>query len=119
MWLDCRSAEAAAVHVRIASPPVRYGSPYGVISPTTEELIYQRVPGPDALSAWLGADSVGFLSMDGFQNTLNGVSEHPTGWCDTIFTGTLPIPVEEVDTQMDLFTSDSSGEAVQTVASGE
>lgn len=114
-----RSSEAAAVHVRIAAPPVRFGSPYGVISPTTEELIYQRIPGPDAMSAWLGADSVGYLSMDGFQSTLNSVSQNPTGWCDTIFTGTLPIPVEEVDTQMDLFKSESTSEVVQPVAAGE
>jgi len=107
------------VHVRIAAPPVRFGSPYGVISPTTEELIYQRIPGPEALSAWLGADSVGYLSMDGFQKTLNSVTQTPTGWCDTIFTGTLPIPVEEVDTQMDLFKSESANEVGQAVASRE
>ena len=98
-----RGSGARAVHVRIAAPPVKYSSPYGVVSPTSEVLIFRRFPSLDSLSAWLGSDSLGFLGIDGMRNVLGSGQGQSIGWCETLFTGELPIPQEEVDTQIEMF----------------
>jgi len=104
-----RHAGAATVHVRIASPPVRYSNPYGIAMPTSEELACRQKQGLDSLTGWLGADSIGFLSLEHFRGVIN-VPGQPGGWCETIYTGELPIPTEEDDSQLEMFGSSGGAE---------
>jgi amidophosphoribosyltransferase len=60
----CREAGAAAVHVRISSPPTIGPCFYGIDTPRREELIASRMP-VEQIRQFLGADSLGYLSVDG------------------------------------------------------
>ena len=57
-----REAGAKEVHLRIASPPLKWPCFYGVDIATKRELISSR-KGPEALGSWLEADSLGFLDV--------------------------------------------------------
>ncbi len=98
-----RDARVPAVHLRIASPPVRGGCPYGVAGPTADELAATLHVEPAALCAALGADSVGFLSIDGMQAIIGRRVDGTSLYCDACFTGSFPIPPEEPDDQLQLF----------------
>ncbi len=59
-----RRAGAKEVHLRISAPPVIFSCYYGIDMPADEELIlYNRTP--EEMAAFIGADSVGFLSASG------------------------------------------------------
>ncbi|MFT7519277.1 MAG: amidophosphoribosyltransferase [Kiritimatiellia bacterium] len=95
-----RRAGARRVHVRVASPPVAFEDPYGLAMPTTEELAWNSRGGADALTSWLGADSVGFLALASMRDEL---PDWEDGWCDTMFSGVLPEPSVVEDDQLPLF----------------
>jgi len=58
------------VHIRIASPPIRYPCYMGINIPTREELVANRVSSNQELCAYLGADSVVHLSIEGLKNAV-------------------------------------------------
>jgi amidophosphoribosyltransferase len=64
-----RNAGAREVHMRIAAPEIKYPCRYGIDTPTQEELISTRYT-PDEIAEYIGADSVGFLSIEGLKNAL-------------------------------------------------
>jgi len=64
-----REAGAAEVHMRIAAPEIKYPCRYGIDTPTREELISHSKT-PDEIAEYIGADSVGFLSIDGLVEAL-------------------------------------------------
>jgi amidophosphoribosyltransferase len=99
---DLKSAGALAVHVRVASPMVRFSNPYGVASPTREELASSPRETLDTLAAWLDAESIGFLSVEAMHKAVSG-NESGLGWCDVAFTGVLPVPAEAPTSQLDFF----------------
>ncbi len=88
-----RTAGAASVHLRIASPPVRVGCRFGVVGPTTDELV--RASDPAAAAVGLGADTVAWLPDLGEQ--LGG-----EGWCRACLGEASPVPPES-DDQLTLF----------------
>lgn len=57
-----KDAGAKEVHLRIASPPLRWPCFYGVDIATRKELISAKMD-PETLGSWLGADSLRFLSV--------------------------------------------------------
>src|SRR5213079_3739708 len=59
-----REAGAAEVHVRISSPPVSWPCFYGIDFATRAELIATGL-GVDEIRASIGADSLGYVSLDG------------------------------------------------------
>ena len=59
-----RSAGAAAVHVRISSPPIRHPCYYGIDTSSRGELIAARID-VEAIRRQIDADSLGYLSQDG------------------------------------------------------
>jgi amidophosphoribosyltransferase len=79
-----REAGAREVHVRITSPPVRWPCFYGIDMPTRAELV----------ASDLGADSLGYLSLEALTETAADPAEGPGGLCTACFTGRYPIPVE-------------------------
>ena len=58
-----RESGAQKVHMRIASPPVRYPCYYGIDTPSSEELIAAQMEIP-VLCKKIGADSLEYISCD-------------------------------------------------------
>ena len=64
-----RDAGAKEVHMRIASPEIKYPCRYGIDTPTMEELISNK-KSPKEIAQMIGADSLGFLSIDGLIDSI-------------------------------------------------
>jgi len=84
-----REAGAAEVHVRISSPPVTWPCFYGIDFATRAELVATGL-GVDEVRASIGADSLGYISLDG----MVAATEQPRErLCTACFTGSYPIPL--------------------------
>ena len=96
-----REAGAKEVHLRISSPPIRASCFYGVDTPTREELIAHRLT-PEETCAFVGADSLGYLSLEAMHQELDGKA---STWCDACFSGQYAVPPEDdaERPQLDLF----------------
>ena len=86
-----RTAGAREVHVRISAPPTIGPCHYGIDTPTREELIAHGST-VEQIRAAIGADSLGYLSLEGLRAT--AASELKIGICDGCFSNEYPIPVE-------------------------
>jgi amidophosphoribosyltransferase len=88
-----REAGAAQVHVRVASPPVVWPCFYGIDFATRAELIAGHLS-PTEISASIGADSLGYVSLEG----LTEASGLPANrLCRACFDGRYPVPVADSD----------------------
>ena len=85
-----KKAGAAEVHLRICAPPIRYPCFFGVDMATRWELIASRKTVPE-IREHLGADSLGYLSLDGL---IRAVDLPRDIFCIACFTGAYPIPVQ-------------------------
>jgi amidophosphoribosyltransferase len=88
-----REAGAREVHVRITSPPVRWPCFYGIDMPTRAELIASDLL-TDEVASYIGADSLGYLSLEALTETAADPATGPGALCTACFTGSYPIPVE-------------------------
>jgi len=70
-----KDAGAAEVHMRIAAPEIKYPCRYGIDTPTQEELISSK-NSPAEIARIIGAESVGFLSLEGLKNALGRDREY-------------------------------------------
>jgi len=83
-----RQAGAAEVHMRVASPPIRYQCYMGVDMSTREELIAARMS-VDEIARYIEADSLGYISLEGLLEAVGpGEGDH----CRACFTGEYPVP---------------------------
>jgi len=64
-----KDAGAAEVHMRIASPEIKYPCRYGIDTPTKEELISSSKT-PSEIADDIGATTLGFLSVEGLVEAL-------------------------------------------------
>ncbi len=64
-----KDAGAKEVHVRIASPPIKYPCYYGVDISTFEELVSNRL-NVQELCEYISADSLYFLSLEGLEESI-------------------------------------------------
>jgi len=85
-----RRAGAKEVHMRICAPPIRYPCFFGVDMATRQELIAARKT-VDEIRDFIGADSLGYLSLDGL---IKAVGLPKDIFCLACFTGSYPIPVQ-------------------------
>jgi len=85
-----RRSGARAVHVRICAPPIRHPCYFGVDMATRAELIAAQ---KDICSIrdHIGADSLGYLSIEGLMRAVNIPAQD---FCQACFTGDYPIPVQ-------------------------
>ncbi len=88
-----REAGAAQVHVRVASPPVRWPCFYGIDFATRAELIAGHLS-PPRICASIGADSLGYVSLDGL---IEATGLPASRLCRACFDGEYPVPVAEGD----------------------
>ena len=86
-----REAGAVEVHVRIASPPVRWPCFYGIDFASRAELIANGLDN-EGIRRSVGADSLGFISSEG----LVAATEQPRSrLCTACFSGEYPIALPE------------------------
>lgn len=78
-----RQDGAARIHIRIASPPVRFPCYYGINTPTCEELAAARLD-IETLRCEIGADSLDYLGVDDLVSAI-GLPE--TNICTACFSG--------------------------------
>jgi amidophosphoribosyltransferase len=84
-----REAGAAEIHVRISSPPVRFPNFYGINMPSQAELIaHNRTI--DEICQLIGADSLGYLSVEGM---LKATRRAPEAFDVSVFTGDYPVDI--------------------------
>jgi amidophosphoribosyltransferase len=89
--LALREAGATEVHIRITCPPVRWPCFYGIDMPTRQELIGADLA-VEEIRAYVGADSLGYLSLDG----MVAAAGAPKGsFCRACFDGEYPIDVPD------------------------
>jgi amidophosphoribosyltransferase len=86
-----REAGALEVHVRISSPPVRWPCFYGIDFATRAELIANGLDG-DEIAASIGADSLGYISLEGM---IQSTGQKPQSLCKACFTGEYPIALPD------------------------
>ncbi len=86
-----REAGAIEVHVRIASPPVRWPCFYGIDFPSRAELV-ANLGDVESVRRVIGADSLAYVTLE----DLIAASEQPRSrLCTACFTGDYPIPIPE------------------------
>jgi amidophosphoribosyltransferase len=83
-----RAAGAREVHLRVSSSPVTGPCYYGIDTPTREELIAANMS-IDEITQHVGADTLGYLTLDGM---LESVPGGPAGFCHACFSGDYPTP---------------------------
>jgi amidophosphoribosyltransferase len=86
-----REAGATEVHLRISSPPYRWPCYYGMDTSDRSTLIAARLE-IEEIRQHLGADSLGYLSIDGLL-TATGVAD--AGFCKACLCGEYPTEVPE------------------------
>jgi amidophosphoribosyltransferase len=84
-----RQAGAREVHMRIAAPPTTNSCFYGIDTPTREELIAAN-HSVEEIAAYLGVESLGYLSLEGMVQSSAG---DPARFCHACFSNHYPTPV--------------------------
>ena len=82
-----RAAGAREVHMRIGCPPTVSPCFYGVDTPRRSDLI-GATHTLEEIRKYIGADSLGYLSLDGL---LGAVGEARTSYCTSCYTGEYPV----------------------------
>ncbi len=81
-----RAAGAREIHLRVASPPIRFPCFYGIDTPTREELVAASHEVPE-IAEFIGVDTLGYLSFDGL---MNSVPRPGKNYCVACFDGSYP-----------------------------
>ena len=85
-----RRAGASEVHMRVCAPPIRNPCHLGVDMASRGELIAAS-KSEEEIREFIGADSLGYLSVPGLLDVVDGSKG---SFCDACFTGNYPIPVQ-------------------------
>jgi amidophosphoribosyltransferase len=93
-----RDAGALEVHLRVSSPPYRWPCFYGMDTSDRSTLIAARMD-IDEIRDHLGADSLGYLSLEGMLEA-TGVAD--AGFCTACLSGEYPTPVPEISDKFQL-----------------
>ena len=96
-----RDAGAKEVHLRIACPPIMFPDFYGIDTPETEQLLAAN-HSLDDMCSFIGADSLGFLSLDGLYKAMgfpNGRNNENPQFTDHCFTGDYPTDLKDYNDQ--------------------
>ena len=88
-----REAGAKEVHMRISCPPTISPCYYGIDTPTKEELIASSNT-PEEIRKYLGADSLGYLSLGGLRQAVN---DDDRKFCTSCYTGVYPTDLVQLE----------------------
>src|SRR5688572_1449580 len=81
-----REAGATEVHVRISCPPTTHSCYYGVDTPNREDLIASHMS-VEEVRDFIGADSLGYLSLEGM---LDSIGLDSASTCNACWSGNYP-----------------------------
>ena len=84
-----RDAGAAAVHLRVSSPPLMWPCFYGIDIPDQQQLVAAG-RSTDEIAAYLGVDSLEYLTLE---HLVEAIDAPGAGFCSACLTGTYPVPV--------------------------
>ncbi len=82
-----RAAGAKEVHLRISCPPTVSPCFYGVDTPRRSELI-AATHSQEEIRKYVGADSLGYLSLEGLMQAVGQRRQH---YCTSCYTGQYPV----------------------------
>ena len=110
-----KEAGASEIHMRIACPPIKYPDFYGIDTPETEQLLASN-KSLDEMCKYIGADSLGFLSLDGLYKSMGynkGRNNDSPEYTDHCFTGDYPTNLndyksEKIQEQLSLLSENES-----------
>jgi amidophosphoribosyltransferase len=88
-----REAGATEVHMRISCPPTISPCYYGVDTPTREELIASSST-PEEICKYIGADSLGYVSLEGLKKA---VEDTKGIYCTACYTGVYPTDLVQLE----------------------
>ncbi|MDE3137554.1 MAG: amidophosphoribosyltransferase [Acidobacteriota bacterium] len=88
-----REAGAAEVHMRVSCPPTISPCYYGIDTPTRDELIASR-HSIDEIRAFVGADSLGYLSLESLRRA---VGDGEGQFCTSCYTGHYPTELVQLE----------------------
>ena len=88
-----RESGAKEVHMRISCPPTISPCYYGVDTPTREELIASSST-PEEICKFIGADSLGYISLAGLKHA---VSDTKGRYCTSCYTGVYPTDLVQLE----------------------
>jgi amidophosphoribosyltransferase len=86
-----REAGATKVHTRITCPPTMWPCFYGIDMSTRQELVAADLS-VDQIRGFIGADSLGYLSLEGMVGAAGGRSDR---YCRACFDGEYPIAIPD------------------------
>ena len=92
-----RQAGAREVHMKIASPPIKYPDFYGIDTPDKSQLL-ASFKSEKEMTEYIGADSLSFLSVDGLYRAMGhkqGRDNTNPAFTDHCFTGDYPTPLKD------------------------
>ena len=81
---------AKEVHMRVCAPPIKHPCFMGVDMASREELLAANNT-LEEIRTIIGADTLGYLSVEGLLEVVGGTKG---GFCDACFTGNYPVPVQ-------------------------
>jgi len=92
-----REAGAREVHFRISSPPITHPDYYGIDAPDRDKLL-AATHSIEEMRAYIGCDSLSFLSIDGLYRALGEPGRDPVRpqFTDHCFTGDYPTNLTDV-----------------------
>ncbi|OLP55938.1 amidophosphoribosyltransferase [Rhizobium rhizosphaerae] len=87
-----REAGAREVHIRVASPMIYHPDFYGIDTPDADKLLANQHADLASMCAYIGADSLEFLSIDGLYEAVGGAPRDAAKpqFTDHYFTGEYP-----------------------------
>jgi amidophosphoribosyltransferase len=111
-----REAGAKEVHLRSASPPIKWPDFYGIDMPEREQLLAAN-KSLEEMARFLEVDSLGFLSVEGLYSALDAGPRDPANpqFTDHYFTGDYPTRL--LDREIAEGRNESSGKQLSLLVS--
>jgi len=100
-----RESGAREVHMRISCPPTISPCYYGVDTPTREELIASSST-PEEICKFIGADSLGYISLAGLKQAVNDTKGN---YCTSCYTGVYPTDLVQLEVRSGIASSKTGG----------
>lgn len=88
--INLRENGATEVHMRISCPPHKHACYYGIDFPDPEKLIANQCTQAE-ICKYLGADSIGYLSVEGM---VRATGKSQGEFCMACFNGDYPVPFD-------------------------
>ena len=99
-----RDAGATEVHMRIASPPIKFPDYYGIDTPVKDQLLAAN-KSMEEMRDFIGVDSLAFLTVDGLYKAMGhegGRDPKDPFYTDHCFTGDYPTKLRDFNREDDI-----------------